>query len=96
MKYLHSQDIIHRDLAARNILVTSDVHMKISDFGLARILSPERDYYRSDATKEIPAAWCVVMEMSLGVACALLCARCVCHALMSVFFFFPLCPLWCG
>ena len=67
MKYLHSQDIIHRDLAARNILVTSDVHMKISDFGLARILSPERDYYRSDATKEIPAAWCVVMECLLAL-----------------------------
>lgn len=58
MKYLHSKEIIHRDLAARNILVTANVHMKISDFGLARILSPERDYYRSDATKEIPAAWC--------------------------------------
>ncbi|KAK2176121.1 hypothetical protein NP493_682g01019 [Ridgeia piscesae] len=58
MKYLHSKDIIHRDLAARNILVTSNENMKISDFGLARILSPERDYYKSDATKEIPAAWC--------------------------------------
>ena len=60
MKYLHSKDIIHRDLAARNILVTDKIHMKISDFGLARILSPERDYYKSDATKEIPAAWWVI------------------------------------
>ena len=65
MKYLHSRDIIHRDLAARNILVTADVHMKISDFGLARILSPKRDYYRSDPTKDIPAAWCVNMATHL-------------------------------
>ena len=38
MKYLHSTEIIHRDLKPSNILINSDCHLKICDFGFARSL----------------------------------------------------------
>lgn len=57
MLYLSENKIVHRDLAARNVLVTASHHMKISDFGLSRALKSDRDYYKADANKPIPAAW---------------------------------------
>lgn len=44
--YLVSRGIIHRDIAARNCLVGSNLQVKISNFGLGRLVS-KRDYYRT-------------------------------------------------
>jgi len=37
--YLQSQNIVHRDLSSRNLLITADGHVKICDFGCARIMT---------------------------------------------------------
>uniref|UniRef100_A0A4W6EXB6 receptor protein-tyrosine kinase n=1 Tax=Lates calcarifer TaxID=8187 RepID=A0A4W6EXB6_LATCA len=37
MMYLEERRLVHRDLAARNVLVKSPNHIKITDFGLARL-----------------------------------------------------------
>lgn len=39
MEYLHSKGIIYRDLKPENILLTQEGHVKLADFGLAKIKS---------------------------------------------------------
>lgn len=36
LKYLYDNNIVHRDLKPQNILLTDSLHIKITDFGLAR------------------------------------------------------------
>lgn len=42
MAYAHSQNVVHRDLKPANILVSQDATVKVTDFGIARVLQ-ERD-----------------------------------------------------
>ncbi len=38
LKYMHSANLLHRDLKPSNLLLNSECHVKVADFGLARSL----------------------------------------------------------
>uniref|UniRef100_A0A5F7ZBH2 Tyrosine-protein kinase n=1 Tax=Macaca mulatta TaxID=9544 RepID=A0A5F7ZBH2_MACMU len=57
MEYLGSRRCVHRDLAARNILVESEAHVKIADFGLAKLLPLDKDYYVVREPGQSPIFW---------------------------------------
>jgi len=51
MEHLQRCGIVHRDLAARNVLVHSEHQVKITDFGLAKLLDVGEEYYKADSGK---------------------------------------------
>ncbi|KAJ6654908.1 hypothetical protein lerEdw1_006379 [Lerista edwardsae] len=67
MAYLESKLFVHRDLAARNILLASEEHAKIGDFGLLRPLSSKSDRYIMSAHRRIPFAWCAPESLRMGI-----------------------------
>ncbi|RZF33310.1 hypothetical protein LSTR_LSTR007655 [Laodelphax striatellus] len=80
IKYIHSANIIHRDLKPCNILINSQCHCKVADFGLARSVqlsaghSPPADPTMTDyvATRwytkgiDMWSIGCILAEMVLG------------------------------
>eukprot|EP00731_Ephydatia_muelleri_P029387 Em0020g1031a len=56
MCYLSKRGFVHRDLAARNVLLTNDLVCKIGDFGMARDIEFENEYYVSHGGV-IPVKW---------------------------------------
>lgn len=51
MNYLEERHLVHRDLAARNVLVKTPHHVKITDFGLAKLLNADEKEYHADGGK---------------------------------------------
>merc|ERR1719430_2674576 len=56
MAYLEERRLVHRDLAARNVLVQTPSCVKITDFGLAKILDTNVDEYKATGGK-MPIKW---------------------------------------
>lgn len=51
MEYLEEKRMVHRDLAARNVLVQSPRCVKITDFGLTRIIEVGESSYKAQGGK---------------------------------------------
>ncbi|XP_072391706.1 cyclin-dependent kinase 4 isoform X2 [Diabrotica undecimpunctata] len=63
--FLHSIRVIHRDLKPQNLLVTHDGHIKLADFGLAKIYDCEMQL-----TSVVVTLWYRAPEVLLGLAYA--------------------------
>jgi len=66
LKYLHSSGLIHRDLKPSNILINSDCHIKLGDFGLARSVSSTGDDTNIKLTDYVATRWYRAPEILLG------------------------------
>ncbi|XP_004364708.1 protein tyrosine kinase [Capsaspora owczarzaki ATCC 30864] len=64
LEYLESIRFVHRDVAARNCLVGAELTVKISDFGLSRVLAEEQDYYHMETRGRLPAKWMAPESLS--------------------------------
>ncbi|KAK0178377.1 hypothetical protein PV328_002328 [Microctonus aethiopoides] len=56
MAYLEERRLVHRDLAARNVLVQHSNCVKITDFGLAKLLDINEEQYKAAGGK-MPIKW---------------------------------------
>lgn len=56
MAYLEERRLVHRDLAARNVLVQNPSVVKITDFGLAKLLDSDSNEYKAAGGK-MPIKW---------------------------------------
>ncbi|XP_055931823.1 tyrosine-protein kinase transmembrane receptor Ror2-like isoform X1 [Argiope bruennichi] len=56
MTYLSERKFVHRDLATRNCLVSEDMVVKISDFGLSQKIYTA-NYYKGNDHDAIPIRW---------------------------------------
>merc|ERR1719181_1847606 len=52
LKFIHSGDLLHRDIKPSNLLLNSDCHVKLCDFGLCRSVA-ECDNFNSAAANPV-------------------------------------------
>jgi serine/threonine-protein kinase len=53
VQFAHANLVVHRDLKPTNILVTASGHMRLLDFGIAKLLDPERIGMTAPATEDL-------------------------------------------
>jgi len=55
--HLHSESVIHRDISARNMLVTNDLTVRVTDFGLSRLRQDSEASYATTKSNVGPVKW---------------------------------------
>ncbi|OMJ67750.1 hypothetical protein SteCoe_35001 [Stentor coeruleus] len=66
LKYMHSGLVIHRDLKPANILLNSECLIKLTDFGMARSISAQREGLNPLLTDYVASRWYRAPEVLLG------------------------------
>lgn len=65
LKYAHSKNIIHRDLKLSNVMISNDGMVKVTDFGLAKVVREAKARYSSSEVVGSPAY--MAPEQDLGI-----------------------------
>ncbi len=63
---MHSAELLHRDLKPSNLLLNSECHMKVADFGLARSLIVKETDSQPLLTDYVATRWYRAPEILLG------------------------------
>ncbi len=50
LAYAHGKGVIHRDIKPANVMIDTDSHAKVADFGLARVTDPTVDFIGNTMT----------------------------------------------
>lgn len=64
--YMHSADLIHRDIKPSNLLLNSDCHVKLCDFGLCRSVAEASSVTAPVLTDYVATRWYRAPEILLG------------------------------
>jgi mitogen-activated protein kinase 15 len=66
LKYMHSANLLHRDLKPSNLLLNSECHVKVADYGLARSLDTKEPDQTPILTDYVATRWYRAPEILLG------------------------------
>jgi mitogen-activated protein kinase 15 len=71
LKYMHSAQLLHRDIKPSNLLLNSDCHVRVCDFGLCRSVKEATTVQANDTilTDYVATRWYRAPEILLGSTC---------------------------